>query len=207
MRRGCCCSVLLASIMVAASAIALEPNEEAATEEIRIDTSCPALFGTEDARSTNRRARREELISLESHENTISVVHSSDWTVPRQQGIRGMQLLSTGLDDRGAPYALLELSAEFDPFDCPAGVYRVRRGDTLGPDGQVVGILENLLLFSYQEELCYFTTADTPLPEWRMIWRAPWKIPMSYPRSGSYVAPPRPSPPARTTSRPTGRGR
>ncbi len=163
--------------------------------------ACPQLFGSQDAHHENAEFRDEHLDSVREADYTINLTHCSDWDSPERIRFKGLELIDIRPGSGDDQVALVRVDDSVGSVDCEPGLYRLRVGDSIGKRGNVLAVLDEVVLLARGDELHYLKTPHAETPVFRMIWRAPWKITVLPSGSGRSTATKRP--PTRRTHRST----
>lgn len=164
----------------------------ASAEAAPADGRCPSLFGDEETRERNARARERRLITLAVGEAAIDLIYQGDrWAAPVFAHVQGVHV------DSVQPYALeptATVTLSGSPL-CPSGSYVLRADDDLGPGVTVIAILDEGLLVESEGALFFAPLDRRQVPPFRMVWRSSYTL--VYPQPVMNQPRPKPSPPAR----------
>ncbi len=162
-------------------------------------SACPALFGDPLLEQENRQRRESLLESIRVWEHSIDVVYHGPWEEPQPLDYRGIKLLQTFAGDSCEATAVLEVTDEAGELGCAAGDYAVTRDASVGREGRILAVLDEVVLLEQDGELGYLAVEGQEPPLFRMVWHPRWTLRHPY-----KIAPVRPS---RAPHRPPGRRR
>lgn len=160
----------------------------AAAEQPLPAAACPQLFGSQDSHEENTEFRDEHLDSVREADYTINLTHCSDWDAPERIRFKGLELVEILTGNGDDQVAVVRVDDSVGSVNCKPGLYRLREGDSIGKRGNVLAVLDEVVLLARGDELHYLKTPQAETPVFRMIWRAPWKITVLPSNSGRSVA-------------------
>jgi hypothetical protein len=153
-----------------------DPGKDAYPENVQPSLNCPLLFGDAEARRSNRIHRLQTLHSVKIYDNSVVIVHHTDWDMPEPADLAGIEIVEIDLSDASDPVALVSLTGDWDPFDCRPGNYAIHVDDSIGSGVQVIAILPDTLLLEYEDSLYFMSGSEAENHDWRMAWASPWKM-------------------------------
>ena len=134
--------------------------------------SCPLLFGDEATHAAYAAHRSLALRWVAEREHTVTLVHSTDWQPPTPLQYEGLELI-----EARPGVAWLELPTEAaEELDCPAGQYRIEVDDAIGSSGQVLAILDDLVLVNEEGTLGAWLPEGVREPRWELAWTSTWGL-------------------------------
>ncbi len=155
----------------------LLPELGNAEDELHYPSEC-ALF-VENAHSTERATRTRETLSyVDPFETYILVGHSGQWSTPEEVRFRGLDVLNTRTSTTTSSHFDIALNAELgQSAKCPEGRYRLSTDSSFGPRGQIIKVLDGVVLLEYEGQLRYLRTQNLKKqPVWAMVWVSPWSL-------------------------------
>lgn len=180
----------VAAVLLVAGGASAEKASGAA--QLRVGRlRCPRIFGGKQKAAQNRRVRQRYLRWVVEERSGITVVHTRvGWEEPVKLQLEGMELVGRSTNDKHA--ALVKISTELaGRFKCPAGVYVVRRDDSLGKGSRLLAVFRKAVLLEREGGLEFMLAEGAPKPNWLVAWTVPG---LSF-RPGTIKGAPRPPPP------------